>query len=31
VPEDHIVGKAALIWMSWNKGVRWGRLFKKIR
>jgi signal peptidase I len=31
VPEDHIVGKAALIWMSWNKGVRWSRLFKKIR
>jgi signal peptidase I len=31
VPEDHIVGEAALIWMSWNKGVRWGRLFKKIR
>lgn len=31
VPEDHIVGEAALIWMSWNKGVRWNRLFKKIR
>jgi signal peptidase I len=31
VPEDHIVGEAALIWMSWNKGVRWSRLFKKIR
>jgi signal peptidase I len=31
VPEDHIVGEAALIWMSWNKGVRWGRLFKKIK
>jgi signal peptidase I len=31
VPEDHVVGEAWLIWMSWNKGVRWNRLFKKIR
>jgi signal peptidase I len=31
VPEDHVVGEAALIWMSWNKGVRWSRLFMKIR
>ncbi|HEV2355787.1 MAG TPA: S26 family signal peptidase [Puia sp.] len=31
VPEDHVVGEAALIWMSWNKGVRWNRLFTKIR
>ncbi|MBS1601403.1 MAG: S26 family signal peptidase [Bacteroidetes bacterium] len=31
VPEDHVVGEAWLIWMSWNKGIRWGRLFKKIR
>lgn len=31
VPEDHIVGEAALIWMSWNKGIRWRRLFTKIR
>jgi signal peptidase I len=31
VPEDHIVGKPELVWMSWSKGVRWGRLFKKIR
>jgi signal peptidase I len=30
VPEDHIVGKAALIWMSWGNGVRWNRLFKTI-
>ena len=30
VPEDHIVGKASLIWMSWEKGVRWRRLFRKI-
>jgi len=31
VPEDHVVGEAALIWMSWNHGVRWSRLFKKIK
>jgi signal peptidase I len=31
VPEDHVVGEAALIWMSWDHGVRWSRLFKKIR
>jgi signal peptidase I len=31
VPEDHIVGEAWLIWMSWNKGIRWSRLFQKIR
>lgn len=31
VPEDHVVGEAWLIWMSWNKGVRWSRLFKRIR
>jgi signal peptidase I len=31
VPEDHIVGRAELIWMSWNKGVRWSRLFTRIR
>jgi len=31
VPEDHVVGEAWLIWMSWNKGVRWSRLFKKIK
>lgn len=31
VPEDHIVGRADLIWMSWDKGVRWGRLFRWIR
>ena len=31
VPEDHIVGSASLIWMSWNHGVRWKRLFKKIK
>ena len=33
VPEDHIVGKASMIWMSWDKDgtglskIRWRRLF----
>jgi signal peptidase I len=37
VPEDHIVGKALLIWMSTDSGgsffnkIRWNRLFKVIR
>lgn len=32
VPEDHIVGKAWLIWMSYGKGtIRWSRLFKAIK
>jgi signal peptidase I len=30
VPEDHVVGEASLIWMSWDHGVRWKRLFKGI-
>jgi signal peptidase I len=36
VPEDHIVGKAVFIWMSWNSEgsflgkIRWGRLFSLI-
>ena len=35
VPEDHIVGRAAFIWMSINEkgyfgGIRWDRVFKKI-
>lgn len=30
VPEDHVVGKASLIFFSWQKGPRWNRLFKKI-
>jgi signal peptidase I len=32
VPEDHVVGKAWLIWMSYGKGsIRWSRLFKAIK
>jgi signal peptidase I len=31
VPETHIVGKASLIWFSWEKGPRWNRLFKTIK
>ena len=37
VPEDHIVGKALFVWMSWDKNavglkkVRWNRLFKGVK
>ena len=31
VPEDHIVGKASLIWFSWEGGPRWKRLFNAIK
>jgi signal peptidase I len=31
VPETHIVGKASLIWFSWNNGPRWKRLFSEIK
>lgn len=31
VPETHIVGKASLIWFSWENGPRWRRLFKLIK
>ena len=31
VPEDHVVGKASLIWFSWEKGPRWKRLFRTIK
>jgi signal peptidase I len=31
VPETHIVGKASLIWFSWEQGPRWNRLFKSIK
>jgi signal peptidase I len=31
VPEDHVVGKASLIWLSWEGGPRWKRIFKSIK
>ena len=38
VPEDHIVGKASFVWLSWNKDqstllkkVRWNKLFRKVK
>ncbi|MBV9963651.1 MAG: signal peptidase I, partial [Parafilimonas sp.] len=31
VPETHVVGKASLIWFSWNGGPRWNRIFKSIQ
>ena len=34
VPENHIVGKALFIWMSYDKygkGVRWNRLFNSVK
>ncbi len=31
VPEDHVVGKASLIWFSWEGGPRWKRIFNWIR
>lgn len=31
VPEDHVVGKASLIWFSYDRGVRWSRMFTRIR
>ncbi len=32
VPEDHVVGKAWLIWMSYGQGsIRWSRLFRTIK
>jgi signal peptidase I len=32
VPETHVVGKASMIWFSWEKGVpRWKRLFNIIK
>ncbi|WP_423149026.1 signal peptidase I [Rubrolithibacter danxiaensis] len=31
VPEDHVVGKALFVWMSWgNHGIRWSRIFMGI-
>ena len=31
VPEDHIVGKASIIWFSWDHGPRWKRLFRTVK
>ena len=31
VPETHIVGRAALIWFSYDKSIRWNRLFNLIK
>ncbi|MCF3107795.1 signal peptidase I [Niabella sp. CC-SYL272] len=31
VPEDHVVGKAAMIWFSYENGPRWKRFFKIIK
>jgi signal peptidase I len=31
VPEDRIVGKAWMIWFSWDGGPRWNRLFDIVR
>jgi signal peptidase I len=31
VPEDRVVGKAALIWFSWESGPRWNRLFRTVK
>ncbi|HYM94335.1 MAG TPA: signal peptidase I [Chitinophagaceae bacterium] len=31
VPEDRVVGKAWLIWFSWEKGPRWKRLFHLVK
>jgi signal peptidase I len=31
VPEDRVVGKAWMIWFSWEGGPRWNRLFKIVK
>ena len=31
VPEDHVVGKASLIWFSFEHGPRWKRIFRSIQ
>jgi signal peptidase I len=31
VPEDHIIGRASFVWMSFGDGIRWSRLGHDIR
>lgn len=31
VPEDRIVGRASIIWFSWDGGPRWNRLFRSVK
>lgn len=31
VPEDRVVGKAWMIWFSWEEGPRWNRLFRIVK
>ncbi|AEA45545.1 S26 family signal peptidase [Fluviicola taffensis] len=31
VPEDHVVGKASIVWFSKGAEIRWDRIFKAIR
>jgi signal peptidase I len=31
VPEDRVVGKAWMIWFSWDEGPRWNRLFRIVK
>lgn len=31
VPEDRVVGKAWMIWFSWQDGPRWNRLFRVVK
>lgn len=31
VPEDHVVGKAWMIWFSWKGGPRWKRFFQIVK
>lgn len=31
VPENRIVGKASIIWFSWDGGPRWSRLFRSVK
>ncbi|RLD96493.1 MAG: S26 family signal peptidase, partial [Bacteroidetes bacterium] len=34
VPEDHVIGKPRLIWLSMDKeygGIRWNRMFRIVR